>query len=314
MIMHFRIIFMTVCIKLSLKIFGKIHFAGNFYLAQELLFKKLKAKGEEIETVTNKIIAASVQMDCTPYDKEKNLAHAENLIAEAASKGAKIIVLPELFNTGYRVEFKDWELAEEFPGQTITRLQELAKKFDVYIAGAILERDGEKVFDTAIIVGKDGLIGSHRKMHLWGDEIKRFQKGDLINVIKLPFATVGILICYEIGFPEPSRIQVQKGADILIYPSAFGRARYYAWEIASKSRALENGAFVIACNRCGQDSDSVFGGLSRIVAPDATMLAAAGVDEERIVCAELDLSAVKKMRNTLPYLRDLNQKLYNQNF
>ena len=211
MIMHFRIIFMTVCIKLSLKIFGKIHFAGNFYLAQELLFKKLKAKGEEIETVTNKIIAASVQMDCTPYDKEKNLAHAENLIAEAASKGAKIIVLPELFNTGYRVEFKDWELAEEFPGQTITRLQELAKKFDVYIAGAILERDGEKVFDTAIIVGKDGLIGSHRKMHLWGDEIKRFQKGDLINVIKLPFATVGILICYEIGFPEPSKSITEAG-------------------------------------------------------------------------------------------------------
>ena len=151
-------------------------------------------------------------------------------------------------------------------------------------------------------------------MHLWGDEVKRFGKGNSIGVIKLPFATVGLLICYEIGFPEQARIQVQKGAQILIYPSAFGKARYYAWDIASKSRALENGAFVIACNRCGQDSDSVFGGLSRIVAPDTTILAAAGVDEERIVCAEINLDETKKMRSTLPYLRDLNWKLRNKNF
>ncbi len=265
--------------------------------------------------MANRLIVASVQMDCTPYDKEKNLAHAENLIAEAASKGAKLIVLPELFSTGYRVELQDRDLAEEIPGQTTARLQVLAEKYDAYIAGAVLEKgEDKKVYDTAIIVGAEGLIGTHRKMHLWGDEVKRFSKGNSIGVIKLPFATVGILICYEIGFPEQARIQIQKGADILIYPSAFGKARYYAWEIASKSRALENGAFVIACNRCGQDSDSVFGGLSRIVAPDATILAAAGIEEERIVCAEINLDATKKMRSTLPYLRDLNKKLYNQNF
>lgn len=265
--------------------------------------------------MANKIIVASIQMDCTPYDKEKNLAHAEELIAEAAAKGAKLIVLPELFNTGYRVELKDRELSEELSGQTTTRLQVLAKKYDAYIAGAILETGaGNTVYDTAIIVSAEGLIGSQRKMHLWGDEVKRFQKGTTIDVVKLPSVTVGLLICYEIGFPEPSRIQVQKGAEILIYPSAFGKARYYAWEIATKSRALENGAFVVACNRCGQDSDTVFGGLSRIVAPDTTILASAGAEEERVVCAEIDLSTTKKYRNTLPYLRDLNQRLYNQSF
>ena len=265
--------------------------------------------------MANRLIAASVQMDCTPYDKEKNLAHAEDLIAEAASKGAKLIVLPELFSTGYRVELQDRDLAEEIHGQTTARLQVLAKKFDAYIAAAILEKGEDKnIYDTAIIVGAEGLIGCQRKMHLWGDEVKRFGKGNSIGVIKLPFATVGLLICYEIGFPEQARIQVQKGAEILIYPSAFGKARYYAWDIASKSRALENGAFVIACNRCGQDLDSVFGGLSRIVAPDTTILAAAGVDEERIVCAEINLDETKKMRSTLPYLRDLNWKLCNRNF
>lgn len=265
--------------------------------------------------MANKFIAASVQMDCTPYDKEKNLAHATSLIAKAASQGAKLIVLPELFSTGYRVELKDRDLAEEIPGQTTNHLQRLAEKFNVYIAAAVLEKGEDKIiYDTAIIVGAEGLIGRQRKMHLWNGEKFRFGKGNSIGVIKLPFATVGLLICYEIGFPEPARIQTQKGADILIYPSAFGKARYYAWDIASKSRALENGAFVIACNRCGQDSDSIFGGLSRIVAPDATILAAAGVEEERIVLAEIDLSATEKVRNTLPYLRDLNWKLHNKNF
>ena len=265
--------------------------------------------------MANKFIAASVQMDCTPYDKEKNLAHATSLIAKAASHGAKLIVLPELFSTGYRVELKDRDLAEEIPGQTTNHLQRLAEKFNVYIAAAVLEKGEDKIiYDTAIIVGAEGLIGCQRKMHLWNGEKSRFGKGNSIGVFKLPFATVGLLICYEIGFPEPARTQTQKGADILIYPSAFGKARYYAWDIASRSRALENGAFVIACNRCGQDSDSIFGGLSRIVAPDATILAAAGVEEERIVLAEIDLSATEKMRNTLPYLRDLNWKLHNKNF
>ena len=97
------------------------------FLARELLFKKLKAKREEILKVANKKIVASVQMDCAPYDKEKNLAHAEELIAEAARRGAKLIVLPELFNTGYRVELKDKELSEKIPGPTTTRLQVLAK-------------------------------------------------------------------------------------------------------------------------------------------------------------------------------------------
>ncbi len=265
--------------------------------------------------MANKFIAASVQMDCTPYDKEKNLAHATSLIAKAASHGAKLIVLPELFSTGYRVELKDNDLAEEIPGHTTNYLQRLAEKFNVYIAAAVLEKGEDKIiYDTAIIVGVEGLIGNQRKMHLWDKEKTRFGKGNSIEVFKLPFATVGLLICYEIGFPEPARIQAQKGADILIYPSAFGKARDYAWEIASKSRALENGAFVIACNRCGQDSDSIFGGLSRIVAPNVEILAAADVDEEKIVLAEIDLSEIKKMRSTLPYLRDLNWKLRNKNF
>lgn len=258
----------------------------------------------------HKIVVSSIQMDCTPYDKEANLRHAEELIADAAAKGAELIVLPELFSTGYRVELQDRELAEPIPGDTIQWMCGLAKKYDAYLAGSILEAaENGDVYDTAVLVGPRKFMGKQRKMHLWGDEVLRFQKGDQISVFKLPFATVGLLICYEIGFPEMARIQTQKGADILLYTSAFGKARYYVWDIASRSRALENGVFVVASNRCGQDSDTVFGGLSRIIAPDTTILASAGSEQEAVVCSEIDLEANARMRETLPYLRDLNPKL-----
>ena len=248
---------------------------------------------------------AAVQMDCVLDDKEANQTHAAEMIAAAASGGARLVVLPELFSTGYRVETRDMELAETLSDATVRWMQDMAQRYDVYVTGAILERGADGlVYDTAVLVGAEGCIGSRRKMHL----------GVEIDVYRLPFATVGLLICYEIGFPEIARIQALKGADVLLCTSAFGRARDYVWDIASRSRALENGVFVVACNRCGQEQDTSFGGLSRVVAPDGSLSAAAGADGEAIVSAEIDLDAVAVMRKTLPYLRDLNPKLRNEMF
>ncbi|BEU86636.1 carbon-nitrogen hydrolase family protein [Selenomonas sp. TAMA-11512] len=258
---------------------------------------------------------AAVQMDCVPYDKDANLRHGAELVADAASRGAQLVVLPELFNTGYRVETRDTELAESLTGRTSQWMQDTAQRYGIYLAGALLERGEDGlVYDTAVLVGAEGLIGRHRKMHLWDAENSRFAKGEEIGVYRLPFATVGLLICYEIGFPEMARIQTLKGADVLLYSSAFGRARDYVWDIASRSRALENGVYVVACNRCGQEQDTSFGGLSRIVAPDASLLAAAEADGEAVVCAEIDSDEAATMRRTLPYLRDLHPKLRNEMF
>lgn len=262
-----------------------------------------------------KLIVASIQMDCILNDKKANLSKAEEMVISAAEKGAKLIVLPELFSTGYRVEEQDEALAEPIPGATTEWMQQLAARYGTYLIGAIIEAgENGALYDTAVVVGPEGYIASHRKMHLWGDECKRFKTGESIDVVELPFGKIGLQICYEIGFPEMARIQVRKGADILVYTSAFGRARYYVWDIASRSRALENGAFIVACNRCGRDKDSEFGGLSRIVAPDTTILADSGADGDAVVLAELDLDEVERMRRTLPYLRDMNRKLYNDKF
>ena len=252
---------------------------------------------------------AAIQMDCVLQDTAANLAHAAELVNRAASCGAKLIVLPELFNTGYRVEEHDAELAESVPGgRTVDWMREQATRHGAYLVGALMERDGEALYDTAALVGPDGLVGKYRKMYLWGSEIERWSRGEDVAVMQLPFAKIGLQICYEIGFPEGARKLAQAGAQIVVYTSAFGRARGYAWDLASRARALENGVFVLACNRCGQERDTSYGGLTRIVAPNTFVLAGAGADGETVVTAEVDLAEIEAQRQAIPYLKDLANK------
>jgi predicted amidohydrolase len=256
-----------------------------------------------------KINVASIQMKCRLGDKKKNLEKASLLIRAASEKGAKMIVLPELFNTGYRVEENDVELAETIPGPTTHFLGRLASELDVYLIAAILESGASKgvIYDTAVLVGPKGLIGSYRKIHLWDFENTRFTKGEDYPVFETRYGKVGMQICYEVGYPEGARILTLKGADILCYPSAFGRARYYAWDIATRSRALENGVFVIASNRSGTEKgETEFGGISRIVTPKGTVLKEA-FEEDDIIVSEIDLKDVIKQRREIPYLRDFEK-------
>lgn len=261
-----------------------------------------------------KLTVAAVQMNSTPYDLQGNLGEAEKLINEAVQKNAKLVVLPELFNTGYRVEDKDTDLAECIPGYTTNWLEHIAKKHHIYLSSAILEKGEVKgiVYDTAVLVGPEGLIGSYRKTHLWDVENIRFAKGNEIPVFKTPIGNIGLQICYEIGFPEGARILALKGADIILYPSAFGKARRYAWDIATRARALENGVFVVASNRTGiEKGETVFGGGSALIDPFGLVLVQ--TEEERdVIISEIDLNQVTEQRRTLPYLRDLNKNLFAQ--
>ncbi|WP_248929633.1 carbon-nitrogen hydrolase family protein [Paenibacillus hamazuiensis] len=254
---------------------------------------------------------AAVQMDCLLGSKGNNLEKADRLLQQAVEQGAKLIVLPELFNTGYRVEERDPELAETVPGETTEWLERICRTHQVYIVGCILEKCAVNgvVYDTAFAVGPEGFIGSYRKTHLWDKEHLRFAKGWELPVFDLGFARLGLQICYEIGFPEGARSLTLQGADIIAYPSAFGKERYYAWDVASRSRALENGVYVIACNRTGTEkNETEFGGKSRIVDPTGKVLAEAEATDEVIV-SEIDLDFVAVQRRKIPYLRDLNRQL-----
>lgn len=261
-----------------------------------------------------KIKAAALQMNCVLGDVAANLALAEKLIDEAVGKGAEWVILPELFNTGYWVPKQDAELAEDIPdGRTTQWMIDQARKYKILVSGCIMANTKNKgiITDTALTVSEDGLLGIYDKVHLWDNEELRFQNGSAVpEPIQYGNLRIGMQICYEIGFPDISRLLTLKGANVIIYPSAFGRARYYVWDIQSKARALENGIYVIAVNRAGVDDDTVFlGGHSRIVAPNGDVLCEAGRDEDAVLIAEIDLNKCMEARRTVPYLRDLNKSL-----
>lgn len=265
---------------------------------------------------------ALIQFSPKSYDIKHNVKKAIFLAKKAVKKGAKLIVLPELFDSGYCVEDKDKDFAINFDetSYTVDKLKEFCKENNVYIVASSIQKEKTKLYDSAYIVSKDGILYIYKKTHLWGNEKKRFKNGDSFNVFELHFkdfsVKLGIGICYEIGFGEIAREFALKGAKILIYPSAFGKKRLYAWDLASKARALENGAFVLACNRSGKELSKLngevlsFAGHSRIINPKGKILKE--IKTKNGICvANIDLNEVDLQRETIPYLKDLNLSLFN---
>lgn len=252
---------------------------------------------------------AAVQMDCVLYEPERNFAAVERLLGEAAEKGAVLAVVPELFDTAYRVEDRDGELAHVIPGAVTERMSDIGRRLKMHIVGAVIERDGDRLYDTAVLVGPDGFVGAYRKGNLWGGETDRFVRGETYHVYDIGFCKLGLQICYDIGFPEGARILAFQGADVVAYSSAFGMARLYSWDLASRARALENGNYVIACNRWGiEKGETQFAGASRIVGPKGNILASAR-DGEDVIVAEIDLDEIQNQRSALPYLKDLRRDI-----
>ncbi len=254
---------------------------------------------------------ASVQMNSVPGDKNRNLSKAFDLIGEACDKGAVLTVLPELFSTGYCVKDLDMDLAEPIPGETTQQLERLAKERNVYICAAILEHGEARgvIYDTAVLVSPSGISGMYRKVFLWDAERTRFKHGDSFPVIATKLGTIGMQICYEVGWPEAARMLSLNGADLLVYPAAFAKARYYVWDIATRSRAVENGVFLIAANRSGQEDEIEFAAHSRIVNPRGEIIAEA-TEMDEVIVASIDLDLVSKQRREVPYLRDYETTIF----
>lgn len=252
-----------------------------------------------------------VQMDTVLADKAQNLAKAERLIRRAARAGAQLVIVPELFNTGYRLDERYAGFAEQIPGPTVEKLGTLAADENLFIAACIAEIDPASgaIFDTAFLVSPQGLLGRYRKVHRWGREPEFFTPGEAFPVFETPWGRVGLLICYDVGFPEAARSLALAGAELILVPSAFGLPRLYAWDLATRARALENGCFLAAANRIGSELDSTFCGHSRIVDPQGTVIVDAGLRELMLV-ATIDLSEVAAQRGRIPYLRDRLPEAY----
>lgn len=228
-------------------------------------------------------------------------------------------------DTDFGLDFKAIERGEEtLKSETLRALSDFAKSSDTHIVACSIEKNNKKLYDSAYIIPPKGkIVGKHRKIYLWGDEKSRFKRGKKYEVFTLDFgdfsAKVGLQICYEIGFGVGANLLALQGAEVLIYPSAFGKARAYNWDLLSKARALENGCFVCACNHSGEETNAKlkqtleFAGDSRIIAPNGKIIAQATKLNE-VIIAEMDLNEVALQRQKIPYLQDFDTKLTKKGF
>ncbi|MGY4710423.1 carbon-nitrogen hydrolase family protein [Mycolicibacterium sp. CBM1] len=248
-----------------------------------------------------------VQMSSRTNAWQANLDDAATHVHALAAKGARVIVLPELFATGYDLDIDMDMVAEEVPGATTDALSAVAKATGTVIATALVTRgDNGALFDSSLVVGPGGVLGLGRKRFLWDRENDVFAPGTASGlVVDTPHGRVGVVICYEAGFPETVRDLATRGAEVIAVPSAFGHVRLHIWKLLTRSRALENGVVVAAAGLTGQTGNGPrFAGHSVIVGPQGRMLVE--MDESiGSVCAVVERKSLANARNEVPYLSDL---------
>lgn len=273
--------------------------------------------------MSDKLSIAICQMKVAER-KEDNLKAAAQMIKTAASQGAEMVILPEMFNTPYENE-RMIQYAEPVLGSSYQMLSQSAGENQVLlVGGSIPEREGPQVYNTCYIFDETGsLIGKYRKMHLFDIDIPGkisvkesadISAGNHLTVIEHRGLTFGVIICYDCRFPEVSRLIALQGAQLLIIPAEFGLTTGQAhWELLMKSRAVDNQLFVIGAS-AARNSDLPYQswGHSMVVDPWGEILCE-GTETETILYANLDLDRIDQIRNELPLLRHRRTDLYQLN-
>ena len=269
-----------------------------------------------------------VQMRCTSRPEE-NVAHAIELVRDAAGKGAQIVCLPELFRSQYFCQAEDhsnFKLAEEIPGPTSKTMGELGRELGIVIVASLFEKRAPGVYhNTAAILDSDGAyLGKYRKMHIPDDplfyEKFYFAPGDLgFRSWETRHGKIGVCICWDQWYPEAARLTALTGARILFYPTAigwhpseraeYGKTQHDSWETIQRSHAIANGCFVASVNRIGHEAPAggegiEFWGQSFLCDPAGQIILKASSDREEVLVAEVDLGGLDQQRTHWPFFRD----------
>lgn len=257
---------------------------------------------------TDAFNVCAIQMDPLFGQKQRNLERSCQLILEAAAQGAKLIVLPELCNTGYMFQSRSelYRLAESIPeGPSVLQWAALAQELDVYIAAGIAElgADGVRCYNSAVLMGPNGYIGHYRKLHLWADEKLFFEPGDGgYPLFHTPICRIGLLVCYDMWFPESFRILALQGADVICCcsdwinhatanPSTMG-------VIQAMAGASSNHLFVAASSRTGTERGVTFAGQSMLAGPNGRLLSGPlDSAQEGFVIAPIEHSAARRINS-----------------
>ena len=215
----------------------------------------------------------------------RNLGKLRELARAAADMESRVLLLPELFLTGYNLKDSALDLAEPRDGRLISTVREIAAWHRIAIVVGFPEREGPAVYNTVAAVGADGTPkGFYRKVHLFGgDENRIFRPGTELALVDLPIGRAGLAICYDIEFPEVARAFAEAGADLILVPSANMLPYWAVPTTLIRARSLENGIAIAYANLSGIEDDLEFTGLSAIVGPDGQDLARAGTSNEALL-------------------------------
>jgi N-carbamoylputrescine amidase len=262
-------------------------------------------------------------------EPEANLNLACVKIREAATQGAQVVCLPELFRSPYFCQIEDaanFALAERIPGPSTEAIGAVARQAGVIVIATLFERRAPGLYhNTAAVIGANGeLVGLYRKMHIPDDpgyyEKFYFAPGDLgFCAFETFLGRLGILICWDQWYPEAARLIAMAGADIIFYPTAIGwhpqekaangAAQRDAWRTVQRGHAIANGLYVAAVNRVGHETPAgppglEFWGTSFFADPFGVVLAEAPVDREETLIATVDPARIEEVRQGWPFLRD----------
>jgi predicted amidohydrolase len=245
-------------------------------------------------------------------DKPANVAAAERAVGSASDRGADLVMFPELFLTGYFTRERTGQMAETIDGPSLSAIRECARRYGIMVLIGFAERDPASglLYDSVCLIGRGGgTAGCYRKTHLFGEEARYFAAGGDIRPVDLGLWRAGLMVCFDLEFPEVSRALALGGASLLLVASA-NMTPYEAYQdVYVRARALENHCFCALVNRVGAEEDTVFCGRSAIVDPFGRELCRAAGGEE-IVTADLDLSQTEEARAPVGYLARRRPSLY----
>lgn len=256
-------------------------------------------------------------------DKKLNISKAESMIKAAAAQNCQLAILPEMFNCPYKAELFS-EYSETYPsGETIHMLAKAAAEGKIgVVGGSIPERDKEnKLYNTSFVFDEQGiLVGRHRKMHLFDVEIAGgtvfkesaiLSAGQDVTIVKIAGVTLGIGICYDIRFPELSRLMTLAGAEVIIFPAVFSVSTGPDhWELLMRGRAVDNQVFVVGAAPANTaESACQAYGHSMATDPWGNIIGSAGTEEQMLI-VELDLEKMCTVREQLPLLKHRQPDVY----
>lgn len=235
-------------------------------------------------------------------ERERNREACLARLEEAAVAGCSLVVLPECASSGYVFESADEALvhAEEVPGPFVQALEDACARLGLHCVSGMLERDGDDLRNTAVLVGPHGLVGSYRKSHLPFLGVDRFVvPGDELPVFETPLGRIGVEICYDLRFPEVTRALALAGAEIVAHPTNWPLAARSNADILTRARAQENRLHLLTANRVGRERDAEFCGWSQVCDVRGNRLVEADAAEQGLFVADIDVAEARS-KDLLP--------------